>query len=100
VVQLYLGRNQSIDEAVAPAYGAKQLKGFQKLHLKPGESVRVSMPVNMRAVSVWDVTAPTLDEKGSAIAGDGAWVASKGGYDVMVGPSSCNIQLRGVLVVA
>ena len=97
VVQMYLGQNRS--SAGRPAYGMKQLQGFRRVSLKPGESAQVSMPISTRAVSVWDVTAAPSTSAGAAPEG-GAWAVAEGTFDVSVGPSSCDARLRGTLAVA
>ncbi len=59
----------------------KELKGFQKVLLQPGEKRTLSIPLKSGALSHYD---PGL----------GAWVAEKGDYLVMVGSSSRDIRLQ------
>jgi beta-glucosidase len=61
---------------------AKELKGFAKVSLKPGERQTVSIRLDQSAFAHYDP-----DRKG--------WVADKGDYNVIVGSSSRDIRLRG-----
>ncbi|MFC5751814.1 beta-glucosidase [Actinomadura rugatobispora] len=74
VPQLYLGLPGTAEAPQPP----RQLKGFAKVRLDPGQSRRVTMPLNDRAFSYWDETA-------------GAWRAAPGCTSVMVGTSSRDI---------
>ena len=58
----------------------KQLKGFEKVQLKAGETRTVTFPLDDRAVSVWDVQKH-------------AWSTVSGDFSVMVGASSRDIRL-------
>jgi beta-glucosidase len=60
----------------------KELKGFKKVFLKPGEKRTVSVTLDQSAFAHYDV-----DKKG--------WVADKGGYKILVGASSRDIRLNG-----
>jgi beta-glucosidase len=60
----------------------KELKGFSKVDLKPGETRHVTLALNPRAFQYWD-------EKGQQ------WKADAGDFDVLVGPSSVDIALTG-----
>lgn len=77
VVQLYLG-----DVEASVERPAKELKGFAKVALEPGESRRVEMPLRARDLSFWDV-------------GSKGWKAEPGEFDVMLGASAADIRLRG-----
>lgn len=61
---------------------AKELKGFAKVDLKPGETRRVTVMLDRRAMSYYDVKTKR-------------WKADAGDFDVLVGPSSQEIVLRG-----
>jgi beta-glucosidase len=61
----------------------KELKGFAKVNLKPGETRKVSITLNRRALSYYDSKARE-------------WKASPGEFGVMVGKSSAEIDLQGV----
>lgn len=80
VVQLYLGFPEAAGEP------PKQLKGFEKVWLKPGERKTVSMVVNRDSLSVWDETTH-------------AWKLVPGTYAVNVGSSSRDIRLRGSFTI-
>jgi beta-glucosidase len=62
----------------------KELKGFSKVSLKPGESKRVTVWLDGRSLSYYDVSA-----KG--------WRAEPGTFDVLVGHASDQIELSGKL---
>ena len=62
----------------------KELKGFAKVSLNPGESKKVSVPLDVRSLAYYDV------------AGKG-WRAEAGTFGVLVGDSSRNIELNGQL---
>jgi len=80
VVQLYVR-----DVAASVTRPVKELKGFKRVHLKPGESRRLvfKMPTQLLAFYGRDMT-PVIE------AGD---------YEVMVGSSSEDIKLRGAFRV-
>lgn len=80
VVQLYLGSPAAAGEP------PKQLKGFEKVWLKPGESRTVSMALNPGAMSVWDEAAH-------------GWKLVPGAYTVNVGSSSRDIRLKGSFTI-
>ena len=62
-----------------------ELKGFERVHLKPGESREVSFTIEPRHLRMLDVAR--------------RWVVEPGEFRVMVGASSKDIRLRGSLVV-
>ena len=51
-----------------------ELRGFKRVHLKPGEKTTVEMPLTPQALSLYNV--------------DKHWVVEPGTFDIMVGPSS------------
>ncbi|MCH3908679.1 MAG: fibronectin type III-like domain-contianing protein [Sphaerochaeta sp.] len=55
----------------------KELKGFSKVELKPGEEKEVSISLDFRAFAYWD----------------GKWRVTKGAYRILVGSSSRDIRL-------
>jgi beta-glucosidase len=62
----------------------KELKGFIKVKLRPGETRRVSVSLDRRALSYYDVGAKQ-------------WRADPGEFGVLVGRSSADIVLEGTL---
>ena len=66
---------------------AKELKGFVKVSLRPGETKKVSVILDNRALSYYDVNAKQ-------------WRAEPGVFDVLVGRSSAQIELSGKLSLA
>lgn len=76
VVQLYLH-----DKKASVSRPIKELKGFAKVYLAPGESKRVSISLNKRDLSFWDVH--TND-----------WLAEVGEFEVLLGTSLDNIRQK------
>lgn len=81
VPQLYLDLPSPSASVVQPP---RQLKGYSKLSLAPGQSTAVSFPLDDRAFSYWDVTS-------------GSWQIAPGCYAVQVGRSSRDLPLNGVV---
>jgi len=83
VAQLYLGDPASAGEP------PRQLKGFQKATLAPGQSQTVTFHVDASDLAYWDTQA-------------NGWVDAPGTYDVYVGDSSAlaNLPLQGSFSVA
>ena len=61
----------------------KQLRGFDKVFLGPGQSQHVSVPIDSRAVSYWNTSIHN-------------WAVEAGCHPVLVGSSSRDIRLQGV----
>ena len=81
VAQLYVGLPMS-----APTTPIKQLRGFQKPLIKPGEIAGVKFELRRKDLSYWDV-------------GTKKWVLPPGSFEIAVGASSRNLGLRGNLEV-
>jgi len=64
----------------------KELKGFRKVSLQPGESTTVSMTMDMRALAYFDDAAA-------------AWAADSGMFEVLVGSSSRDIRARSTFTL-
>ena len=77
VAQLYVG-----DTHASVPRPVKELKAFAKVNLKPGESRRVSLTLNRRAFSYYDVKKSD-------------WTAEPGDFQIQVGSSSDAIRLQG-----
>ncbi|WP_017584466.1 glycoside hydrolase family 3 C-terminal domain-containing protein [Nocardiopsis valliformis] len=77
VAQLYTGVEQDY-----PTRPRRELRGFAKVALEPGESARVELPLTGRDLSVWD----SRDQR---------WSLAAGTYTVSVGASSRDLPLRG-----
>lgn len=75
VVQLYIH-----DEVASIARPLKQLKGFQKLSLKPGESRELKFTIKSELLSFYD--------------NDLNWIAEPGKFKLMVGSASDDIRLQ------
>lgn len=78
VAQLYVGIPVPAPDVTEPP---RQLKGFARVSLRPGQSKRVAFPLSERSFAYWDV-------------GSHRWVARKGCYDVWVGRSSRQLVRR------
>ncbi|CEJ60846.1 hypothetical protein PMG11_09402 [Penicillium brasilianum] len=83
VVQLYIAADTTTSSIARPI---KELKGFSKVTLQPGETRSVSIPFDRFTTAFWDQEAHF-------------WTCEKGRYRVLVGPSSQNILLEGVLEI-
>ena len=75
--QIYVRQNSS---SVVRPY--KELKGFKKVELLPGQTKEVSVYLDKRSLSWYDVDAKD-------------WVAENGVYTVLVGASSRDVRLNG-----
>lgn len=69
VVQMYL--HPKVSSVVQPV---KRLAGFQRVHLKPGQTTTVSFPVGPEQLAIWDLQMKRAVEPGQV--------------EVMVGPNS------------
>lgn len=70
------------DEAASVARPDKELVGFAKVHLAPGETRRVSVAIDMRSLAFFDVSTKS-------------WTAEAGRFSVCVGESSAQCPARG-----
>jgi beta-glucosidase len=76
VVQVYVADPSAAGEA------PKQLKGFAKVSLSPGETKHVTISLDERAFSTWNI--PT-----------GQWSLIPGKFGILAGDSSRNLPLEG-----
>jgi beta-glucosidase len=76
VAEVYVG----VDHASVPR-PLKELKGFAKTTLKPGESKRLTLTLDRRAFSFYDVA-------------NHAWNTEPGEFNIQVGSASNDIRLR------
>lgn len=81
VVQLYVH-----DVASAVVRPGKELRGFQRITLKPAEKRTVTFTLPAAKLAYWDERTH-------------AFVVEPGAFEIMVGASSANIRARGVLEV-
>jgi len=82
VAQLYLG-----NPTASVPRPAKELKGFSRVALQPGENKHVTLTLDPRAMSFFDVTGH-------------AWKQEPGKFTVFVGHSSADIDLSGEYAVS
>lgn len=81
IIQLYVSPADC--DVVRPA---KELKGFEKVDLAPGEKKTVCFVLDKRAFAYWDV-----DNK--------QWMVEQGEYGILVGASSRDIRQKGAVSV-
>jgi beta-glucosidase len=81
VVQLYV--HDMLASVVRPP---KELKGFQKVRLEPGEHTTLHFTLDARAFSFYDV-----DQK--------QWVVEPGEFEILVGSSSRDIRARATMTL-
>ena len=80
VVQLYLhDKVASVDRPV------KELKGFTKVYLEPGESKQVSISLNTRDLSFWDVNSND-------------WLVEEGEFEILLGTALDDIKLSAEFI--
>jgi beta-glucosidase len=77
VAELYVG-----DTHASVPRPLKELKGFAKVNLRPGETKHVTVQLDRRAFAFYDVTKKD-------------WSAEPGDFRILVGGSSDRIQLEG-----
>jgi beta-glucosidase len=80
VAELYVGFPSSTAVSEPP----EQLKGFEKLQLRPGESGHAHVLLSARAFSYWNTQTH-------------GWAVMPGSYRILVGASSRDIRLEGSL---
>ncbi|MBQ1912550.1 MAG: glycoside hydrolase family 3 C-terminal domain-containing protein [Bacteroidales bacterium] len=76
VLQLYVA-----DPEASVARPAKELKGFEKVYLRPGESRPVQFTITRQDLSFFDADAHE-------------WVAEEGDFEALLGTSSADIRAR------
>jgi beta-glucosidase len=81
VVQLYVTHLNS-----AVARPLKELKGFKRIQVKPGQTVTVSLPVTAAALSYWNTAKHDF-------------VVEPGKVQIMVGASSADLRLKRTIAV-
>jgi beta-glucosidase len=82
VAQLYVGETSPSVERPT-----KELKGFERVMLEPGQTKQVSMKLDPRSFSFFDVKAA-------------AWHADAGDYELLLGDSSEDIQQKATIHLA
>jgi beta-glucosidase len=81
IAQLYVGEtNPSVPRPL------KELKGFDKVHLQPGQSQTITLQLNQRSFAFFNTNKHL-------------WDARPGVYNVSVGASSQDIRLTGQVTV-
>jgi beta-glucosidase len=77
-VQVYVGDPASAGEP------PRQLKGFRKVQLRPGETRQVRIQLDRRAFAYWNSPA-------------GSWAVAPGSYQIMAGTSSASLPLHAAI---
>lgn len=81
IVQLYVH-----DQAARLARPVKELKGFAKVALQPGETKTVTLPLDFRAFAYYD---PAY----------GQWIAEEGQFVILVGASATDIRAQATVAL-
>jgi beta-glucosidase len=81
VAQVYVG-----DPSATAPRPVKELKGFERVFLKPGETKQVSLTLNRRSLAYWDVKSQT-------------WKVDPGRFVVYAGDSSENVPLQATFTI-
>jgi beta-glucosidase len=81
VAEVYVG-----DSHAPVPRPVKELKGFAKVNLNPGETKKVSVKLDKRSFSYYDVK-------------NHAWTVAPGDFDVLVGRSSADVELTGKITL-
>jgi beta-glucosidase len=82
IAQLYVG-----DSHASVPRPPKELKGFAKINLRPGETKQVTMLLDRRAFSFFDVNKHD-------------WRAEPGDFAILIGSSSADTRLKGTFTLA
>ncbi len=72
VVQLYIH-----DEYASLVRPQKELKGFKRISLEPGQTKKVSFPISSRELQFWK---------------DGKWIVEPGNFKIMIGSDSVELK--------
>ena len=79
IAQLYVHDvNSSVNRPV------KELKGFKKVFLKPGETKKIVLKLNWKDLAFWYPKTKS-------------WTAEPGQFKIMIGASSRDIKLEGII---
>jgi len=82
VAQLYVH-----DVEATVARPIQQLRGYQKIHLEPGQTKAVTFALSARDLAFWDTSAHD-------------WKVEEGIFDIAVGASSSDLRMRDSLTVS
>jgi beta-glucosidase len=69
----------------------KELKGFERVRLEPGEERQVTIPIRLSDLDYFKADSPT--------ARTGKWVVESGDIQIMVGGSAASLPLSGTVKV-
>ncbi|MGB6718719.1 MAG: fibronectin type III-like domain-contianing protein, partial [Candidatus Acidiferrales bacterium] len=81
VAELYVG-----DSHASVPRPVKELKAFAKVFLRPGEQKGVTLALDRRSFSYFEVK-------------NNRWTADPGDFSILVGSSSARIELKGVFTL-
>jgi beta-glucosidase len=82
VAQLYIHQNNP-----GMTRPEKELKGFQKISLKAGQTQTVTIPLNQRSFAYFNT-----EQRG--------WLAEAGDFQILIGSSSRDIRLQDTFKLA
>ncbi|MGH1524389.1 fibronectin type III-like domain-contianing protein [Leifsonia sp. L25] len=88
IVQLYVGDPEA--EVHRPV---RELRGFEKVGLEPGETVTVSFDLVSRDFAYWDTSSTRPDGR------SGLWRREGGDFTIEVGASSRDIRLATTITL-
>ena len=83
VVQLYVGDTEGYQNAIRPV---RELKGFKKVDLQPGESREVSFTLGKRSFAYWNTQIHD-------------WYVETGDFSIEVGDSVASLPLKATVKV-
>lgn len=81
IIQLYVSDKESSVERPI-----KELKGFRKVSLAPGEKKTVKLQLSFRDFAFWDTESES-------------WKVEPGNFEILVGSASNNIQLKETVTI-
>ncbi|MFW5710359.1 MAG: beta-glucosidase family protein [Spirochaetia bacterium] len=87
VIQIYVSYPEPPSDYPDRPRPPKALRGFEKIHLQPGESKKVRVPIDNRSFFLFNEN-------------DGAWHLISGSYTIMCGSSSRDIRLTETLMLS
>ncbi len=86
VVQLYIR-----DMVAIPVRPVKELRGFERIHLEPGESREVAFTIDNEVLGYYKIdVSKNMDEQKMT---EDNWVVDPGQFRIMIGPNSEDLKI-------
>ena len=86
VVQLYIR-----DMVAMPVRPVKELRGFERIHLEPGESREVAFTIDNEVLGYYKIdVSKNMDEQKMT---EGNWEVDPGQFRIMIGPNSEDLKI-------